>query len=589
MKKFLLCIVLFLICIFKVYSYDLTDTFYYDIKLPNMYVTKIKDGKLKNTATFLLHRSNSDFVYCIDPFTSEIDGTYEGYIGYNSQFGLSKEQVNRMNLLAYYGYGYNNHTDLKWYGITQYLIWDTLGLDDIYYTDKYYGDRITQYVDEIGELNNLVNNHFITPSFSNSINTYSIKKEYVLTDTNNVLSEYDIDYSGDLNIKKDGNNLIVSSDNSGSYTIRLVKKSKVTNDYILYSNSSSQNMFYPGKYDDVYASFNVNFISGTIEINKQDRETGVKQGQATFEDARYGLYENDNLIKEVSLDEEGYGLFTDLPLSNYYIKEITPSRGYMLDDTKYEVNLTTNNNNQDVIVYEDIIKNKYKIVKKYGNEITNTYYLESDVSFELYDSLNNLIDTYITDENGEINLLLPYGEYTLKQINGKDNYTFSDPISIKVDEIDNLKEIEVNDLEIIKKGNLQIKKIGSDGVLLDGVKFKVYAKEDIVSLTGDIYYKAGDLVSEVIVKNGYAYVNDLYYGSYYLVETDGVSGYIMNSDKINVTIDNDISNIEVVNEKYNIPNTGKNDINYQKLLSNIFIIIGIIGLYEIKNRFNFIK
>ena len=142
MKKILFFIILLFISISKVSAYDLLETFYYDTKLPNMYVTKIKDGKLKNTATFLLHKSNSDYVYCIDTFTSEISGTYEGYIGYNPVFGLSKEQINRMNLLSYYGYGYNNHTDLKWYGITQYLIWDTLNLDDIYYTDKYYGDKI---------------------------------------------------------------------------------------------------------------------------------------------------------------------------------------------------------------------------------------------------------------------------------------------------------------------------------------------------------------------------------------------------------------------------------------------------------------
>lgn len=588
MKKILLIISLFLIGISKVTAYDTIEKFHFGSKVPNAYVTKIKNGNIRNTSTWMIHRQDNNYVYCIDPFTNEIDGNYEGYIGYNEIFGLSKEQINRMNLLSFYGYGYNNHTDIKWYGITQYLIWQTLGLDDIYYTDTLNGNRIIQYTDELNELNTLVNNHYITPSFNNNYN-YSIKKEYTLIDNNNVLDLYDIDYNGNINVKKEGNKLVISSDNPGTYTIRFIKKSQISRDYMLYQNSIRQNMFLPGKYDDVISSLTLNFISGSIEINKQDRETINPQGEATFKNAVYGLYENNNLIQEISLDDFGYGIITDLPLNNYHIKEITPSRGYMLDDTKYEVNLTTNDNHQSIIVYEDVIKNKYKIIKKFGNEITNNYYLESDVSFELYDNLNNLIDTYITDENGEINLLLPYGEYTLKQLNGKDNYTISNPISIKVDKIDNEKEIEVLDNEIIKKGNLEIKKIGNDGVLLDGVKFKLFAKEDIISLTGDIYYKANDLIDEVTINNGYAYINDLYYGSYYLKETEGTSGYLINSDNIDITIDNDINSIEVINEKYEIPSTGKNDINYNKIISNIFIIIGLIGLYEIKNKYNYIK
>ena len=65
-----------------------------------------------------------------------------------------------MNLIAHYGYGYPNHTDLKWYGVTQYLIWNELGLDDLYFTDSYYGNRITAYTNEIDEMNSLINNHY---------------------------------------------------------------------------------------------------------------------------------------------------------------------------------------------------------------------------------------------------------------------------------------------------------------------------------------------------------------------------------------------------------------------------------------------
>lgn len=586
MKKILLFICLLLISISKVSAYDLIESFHFGNMIPNAYVTKVKNGNIRNTSTWMLLRSDNNYVYCIDPFTNEINGNYEGYIGYNELFGLTKNQINRMNLLAHYGYGYNNHTDIKWYGITQYLIWETLGLDEIYYTDSLNGSRITQYTDELNELNNLVNNHYITPSFNTT--TYSIKEQYTLVDNNNVLDLYDIDYSGNINVEKYGNTLTISSDNPGTYTIRFIKKSEETRDYILYQNSIRQNMFYPGKYDDVISSLTLTFEEGTIEINKQDRETITSQEPASLEGALYGLYEDNKLIETISLDNNGYGVISNLPLRNYYIKEIEPSKGYMLDDTKYEVNLTINNH-QSIIVYEDIIKNKYKIIKKYGNEITNNYSLESDASFKLYDQYNNLIDTYITDENGTIELLLPYGSYILKQIDGKEGYEINSPINIDINNIKDETIIEINDKEIVKKGNLEIKKIGDDNTLLDGAKFKLYAKKDIVSLTGDIYYKANDLIDEVTITNGYGFITDLYYGEYYLVETEGVEGYLLNADTIDITIDNDFNNIEVVNEKYNIPNTLKNDINYNKIASNLFILFGIIGIYETKKRYIFNK
>ena len=584
MKKIIFLISLLLVSLSKVFAYDLTDTFYYDHNLPNMYVSKVKDGVLKNTATFMLHRSDSGIVYCIDPFISEIDGTYEGYIGYNSSFGLTKDQINRMNLIAHYGYGYQNHNDLKWYGVTQYLIWQTLNLDDIYYTDSYYGNKVTLYQNEINEINNLVNNHYIVPSFNGKNYDFSIQESYTLEDTNNVLQYYDLEYDHNLKVEKNGNKLIISSDKPGEYSIKLVKKSQVLNDYILYKNNARQSMIYPGKYDDVVASLNVNFYDGKIEITKQDRETKLPQGQATFEGAIYGLYnENDELVDQVTLDETGSGIFEHLPLKQYYVKEIQASKGYQLDSTKYYVHLSNEQLGVKLDVFEDVIKNKIKIIKMYGNSITNNYHLESGVSFELYDSFNNYINTYKTDENGEITLELPYGKYILKQVDGMEYFTINKPLELNITEVNEDIQIILKDEEEIRYGNLQVQKKGDDGKLLDGVKFKVYAKEDIVSLSGDIYYHKDDLIGEITIKDGYGYLDNLYYGKYYLIETQGIDGYILDKNPIDFNINDELTSIEVINKHNNIPNTGKNEIDYIKILANSLIIIGIIiSIYVFK-------
>ena len=101
--------------------------------MSSMYITKVKGEQVKNGAPFLLHKSNGDLVYCIEPFLYMAEDHYEGYIGYKDTFGLSEEVINKMNIIAYYGYGYQNHTDPKWYAITQMMIWETVEPNAKYY------------------------------------------------------------------------------------------------------------------------------------------------------------------------------------------------------------------------------------------------------------------------------------------------------------------------------------------------------------------------------------------------------------------------------------------------------------------------
>ena len=617
MKKIIFLISLLLFSISYVHAYDVTENFHVGTRVPNVYVTKIKGSNILNTTTTMLLRKDNNYVYCIDPFTRQISGDYEGYVGYHDFFGLTKEQINRINLLAHYGYGYLNHTDIIWYGVTQYLVWETLGLDDIYYTDSSYGNRISMFENEAKELNDLVYNHYIIPSFNGNHYDYSINKEYTIIDDNNVLDLYELEYSSNLNVRKDGNKLIISSNNPGTYTINLIKRSEVTNDYIMYYNSKSQNMFYPGKYDEVIASLSVSFYSGEIEIHKLDSEFEISQGEAKLDGAIYGLYLLDDTQVGQAIIKDGYLKFDNLPFDDYYIKEIQPSLGYKLDDTTYYVSLSLNSMDPKFNVYEDVIKNNFKIIKLYGNDILDKYYLESDVSFELYDINDNYLSTYITDEKGEINITLPYGHYYLKQIDGMDDFSINDIIYLDVLDITEDKVIELEDLEDIKYGSLEVKKIGDNGELLDDVLFEVYTRDDIVSKTGDIYYQKDELIGNIEINDGYGKLDNLYYGDYYLKEMKGVEGYIINPDNIDFTIDRDITNIEVINEHIKeevieeeipeeiveeipeeepeeiveivdeIPNTGMNTVNYVDIISHLIISIGIIiGIYAFKNKFN---
>ena len=129
-----------------------------------------------------------------------------------------------MNIISYYGYGYQYHTDIKWFGITQYVLWQNMGYDDVYFTDSYYGNKVTMYLSEVSELQNLVNEYYKMPSFSNRGYEYEPNSRYELVDINNVLSNYQIKESN-ISASVNGNKLIINTAGSGNYKITLFKSS----------------------------------------------------------------------------------------------------------------------------------------------------------------------------------------------------------------------------------------------------------------------------------------------------------------------------------------------------------------------------
>jgi len=420
MKKLLIIILMCIIGIIDVQAYDTTDTFYYDTKVENMYITKVKDGVSKNGAPFLLHKSNGELVYCIEPFLYMDDSTYYGYKEFSNIFNISEEAINKMNLIAHYGYGYNNHTELKWFGVTQYLIWAELGLDDLYFTDSYYGNRITAYTDEINEMNNLINNHYTLPSFKDNLEL-EVNTKVEVIDNNNVLANFDLVSDTDK-IRIEGNKLVIDALDEGVYHVSFVKKDN-NQHYVLYYSDSGQNLMLPGKVDDVRKDITITVKKGHVTIRKHDKETDTARSNLTFENAKYGIYDlNDNLITELELNNLGQAS-TDIAFGKYYLKELEAPIGYLKDEEKHYFEISFNNPDIVVDVVDEVISKKIIIHKYFGNKESKIYSVEEGVSFEVYDNNDNLVGTYKTDSNGLIELTLPYGKYRIHQVDGLEGYT----------------------------------------------------------------------------------------------------------------------------------------------------------------------
>ena len=428
--------------------------------------TKIKSiSFVKKSSTVTDHKHPDLFVenetgqtaYCIEPFVV-IDQSkeYTEYSLYDEKSGYTKEQMDRINDLAYFGYGYGNHTDMKWVSITQMLIWRTTNKDDSFEWLDNLTDRniINPYTDEIAELENLILNKNKKPSFAkdSSITMYN---HLELIDSNNVLDNFVINETKGVNVRKDNNKLIIDRiDGSDNGEIHLVKKGSEQKGKFFY-NETSQNLLVRGGATDVVVDLKIKIEKGSIKIKKVDEDLNINesQGEGKLNNAKFGLYDiNNNLIKEVLLDDKGEVEIKDLYLGHYLIKEITPGDGYRINDNIYDIELTEENNNFEIVIPNKIIESKIKIIKLYGSKKdfdNGTMKKEEGINFEIYDNEEKLVGTLTTDEFGTCEIVLPYGKYKLVQKNTTENYQMIEDKEIIIDGNSEQEiEIELYDIEI---------------------------------------------------------------------------------------------------------------------------------------------
>ena len=148
MRKIILLLIL-LFGILEVNAYDISSEFYYDEeKVTGMWITREKDSVIMSGLPFFLKRKGDDaIVYCLEPFSliKQEEG-YKGYYNKNSYFNITDEQLEKIRLIAYFGYMYPGHESDTWYGVTQYLIWKVAEPNaDIYFTKERYGEKENLY------------------------------------------------------------------------------------------------------------------------------------------------------------------------------------------------------------------------------------------------------------------------------------------------------------------------------------------------------------------------------------------------------------------------------------------------------------
>ena len=434
----------------EVYAENYSDKFIISDIIEDIYYAKEKNGSIEyRKAKFKRRVDDKKIVYCIEPFVDMVENkAYKGYdYNYESLLKISKEDWERISLLSYYGYGYPGHEAEKWYPITQLLIWKTIDKEaNFYYTKTFKGQKIDKFQEEEKELEKLVKEHNIKPSFDNNTYDVSINSKIIIEDKNNVLSKYTV--AGNEDVKIDGNKLIVNTSNEEkNITIKLQKKDNLYSfKPIIYVSDTYQNILSIGSYETIESTLNINIGSGNIIINKldYDSKTPIPQGEASLEGTTYELYDENNiLVDKIVIDINGLGELKNLKYGDYKLIEVESGNGYNLDKKEYYFSLNESSKTINLELYNEVIKNKYKIIKYMEKE------LEANIIFEIYNNKNELIKEVKTNEFGEAEFELVYGTYLVKQKNTTDGFYKVDDFYIYVDEQkDEVTEYYLYDLKV---------------------------------------------------------------------------------------------------------------------------------------------
>ena len=442
MKK--IYIFVLFICLFFISTTVKAEDFY-EAEYFNTYVNKKKDNKTYYlTMQAIRDRDNNNkLVYCLEPFKFFDSNTSYRLIG-SKDYNLSKEQIDWIRKLTYYGYGYKprNRLTYEWYAITQVLIWRTVDPSaDIYFTNTLNGSRDdSKYQSKIDELLADINSNKWELSINSNYQVVYNNNLELSLNNNYEIVDSDFDYTYDNNILKISN---IKKD--GYVTIREKANKEYRNSEVIYDSNEAQDLYLPGTLEDKLLKINIDVIMGDITLNIfKDKET--YSVDADFANTCYGIYRDNNLIQKVCANDEYKYKTEELEVGEYQVKQISNGLGYVTDDSIYSVSINENNLHPVVNLYNKIKKNEVSLVKKYCEE--DRCSLESEAKFEVYDSKSNLVNSYITDNMGKVSFVLGYGKYDIVQVEGREGYSFINSFNVFVDNEKNNYNYELFDKKI---------------------------------------------------------------------------------------------------------------------------------------------
>ena len=326
-------------------------------------------------------------------------------------------------------------------------------------------------------------------------------------------------------------------------------------------------------------------VNATIDLVKEDSETGNgAQGDAVFEGAIYGLYaredinhpdgrsgvlyKKDEQVATLTTDKEGKASVSNLYLGKYYLKEITPPVGYLLDEEEHDVNCDYEGDQvetvkRNTVSKEDVIKQPFQLIKAADNDKTDAdllkgagfsaYLISSltvkdDGSYDFTNATPTVLTEdgkteMFTDERGyACSIPIPYGRYIVRETTTPHNFMPVDDFIVTVTENSSTPQVWRVLLDDEFKAKLKIVKQDDETkqpVLLANTEFKVYdldAKkyvEQVTTYPNTVVHK-----SYFTDENGYLILPEsLKCGNYRIEEVSAPDGYTQNTQYVEIKVD----------------------------------------------------
>ena len=251
---------------------------------------------------------------------------------------------------------------------------------------------------------------------------------------------------------------------------------------------------------------------GSLTINKTDADTGKALAGVT-----YWLYDaSGNKVADVTTGTDGMAVFSDLPLGSYTYQEISAPEGYVVDDTKYPITITTETLNITETRTNALAKGSLTINKVDAD----TGKALAGVTYRLFDSAGNKVADATSGTNGKAVFTdLPLGSYIYQEISAPEGYVVDDtkyPITITTGTL-NITETRTNTMA---KGSLTVRKVDVTGSPLAGAELLLETSTD-----GKNWTEVSKLTTD---KTGIAKWDDLKIGAQYrITEVKAPAGYIL--------------------------------------------------------------
>lgn len=299
--------------------------------------------------------------------------------------------------------------------------------------------------------------------------------------------------------------------------------------------------------------FNNKLKKFRVNVVKSDIEKGHAQGDAKLSGAKYGIYKGNQLIDTYTTDDNAS--FT----TKYYvcdtdwtIKEISSSEGYLVNDEVYKVGADPKlyeieYNECKNAVTEQVKKGKIAIIKHTDDGSTQIETPEKGAEFQVYlKSAGSFVnadkdekDTIICDEDGFASTkLLPYGVYTVHQTKGWEGREKIKDFDVFIDT--DMKEYKF----LINNSNfesyLKVVKLDAETgkqIAYEGAGFEIYDSDGHRVNMQFTYPEVTEIHTFYTNSEGYLITPEkLPYGDYTLKEVQAPYGYVLDSTPIPFSI-----------------------------------------------------